>query len=395
MKKLAAGCGGCAFLLLSPLLMLVLLFASVGGGTAAYAASCAATGGSGSGGSGTPGALDATQTANARTIIGVAKGMNLPDTATIIAIATAEVETTLHNVLTPDSHGSVGLFQQTPADGWGTYDEVTNTVYAATKFLARLTALPNWQSMPPGAAAQAVQASAYPDKYQQQIDGNTPWGPKAADVLAANTNAPAIPPDPRALSGNGGSGGSTPGAGGQSCLAGYVNPIHSDWYIPARTDMGTDWLPKLTDTPVNAIGAAKILYAQDSGTGWPRYGMNPNDNLGGCVVYQLLDGNLKDKHIYVCENINVSVKVGDTVTAGQQIAVSHSGGCCWTEWGWANPNSSGPSPLTPYNGEPDGFCTAGGIAFARFIHEIGGPWPTIDICPGHTSGDFGPGPDYP
>lgn len=105
---------------------------------------------------------------NARIIAQVGRQMGAPDAAIKIALAAALVESRLRNV----NHGdrdSLGLFQQRPSQGWGTPQQVMNPTYAATQFYTRLLRLRNWQSMDPGRAAQAVQRSAYPDRYGKRM----------------------------------------------------------------------------------------------------------------------------------------------------------------------------------------------------------------------------------
>ncbi|WP_309111966.1 C40 family peptidase [Saccharothrix sp.] len=106
----------------------------------------------------------AEQLANAQTIVTVAVQRRLPKRAAVLALATALVESNLRNVVYGD-RDSLGLFQQRPSQGWGTPEQVVNPVYAATAFYNRLIALPGWQSMPPGVAEQAVQRSAFPERY--------------------------------------------------------------------------------------------------------------------------------------------------------------------------------------------------------------------------------------
>ena len=67
-------------------------------------------------------------------------------------------------------HDSAGLFQQRPSQGWGSFDEVTDPVYASEAFFSALIAVERWQQLPVTVAAQAVQRSAYPDAYQQHAD---------------------------------------------------------------------------------------------------------------------------------------------------------------------------------------------------------------------------------
>ncbi|NWJ69925.1 C40 family peptidase [Pseudonocardia sp. ICBG1122] len=110
---------------------------------------------------------NAEQTENAATIVAGVVGRGLPRRAAVIAISTVIVESRLVNVEFGD-RDSLGLFQQRPSQGWGTPEQVLNPVYATGIFLDRLGELPGWASMPPGQAAQAVQRSAFPDRYGPQ-----------------------------------------------------------------------------------------------------------------------------------------------------------------------------------------------------------------------------------
>jgi cell wall-associated NlpC family hydrolase len=73
-------------------------------------------------------------------------------------------------------HDSLGLFQQRPTAGWGSVQNLMDPVWSARAFYGGpsgpnhgsprgLLDVEGWQSMDPGAAAQAVQGSAYPDRY--------------------------------------------------------------------------------------------------------------------------------------------------------------------------------------------------------------------------------------
>ncbi|QCG77763.1 tape measure protein [Gordonia phage Reyja] len=63
---------------------------------------------------------------------------------------------------------SVGPFQQ--QNGWGSVADRMNTYKSAGLFYNALKKVDGWQTMDPGAAAQAVQRSAFPDKYGQVMD---------------------------------------------------------------------------------------------------------------------------------------------------------------------------------------------------------------------------------
>jgi hypothetical protein len=113
--------------------------------------------------------LDHEQVANASTIAAVAQSSALPTRAVTVGLATAMQESKLRN-LDGGDHDSAGLFQQRPSQGWGSFDEVTDPVYASEAFFSALIAVERWQELPVTVAAQAVQRSAYPDAYQQHAD---------------------------------------------------------------------------------------------------------------------------------------------------------------------------------------------------------------------------------
>jgi cell wall-associated NlpC family hydrolase len=85
-------------------------------------------------------------------------------------------------------HDSLGLFQMRPATGWGTVQNLMDPIWSARAFYGGpsgpnhgsprgLLDIDGWQAMDPGAAAQAVEVSAYPDRYGDNQ-------PVAAKILA-------------------------------------------------------------------------------------------------------------------------------------------------------------------------------------------------------------------
>jgi cell wall-associated NlpC family hydrolase len=110
--------------------------------------------------------LTAAQLTDAQVIDSVTASMQLPQRAAIIAIATAMQESRLIN-LPGGTSDSLGLFQQRPSQGWGTTAQIMQPVYATTRFLDALTAVPDWQDLPLTVAAQDVQHSRHPDAYAQ------------------------------------------------------------------------------------------------------------------------------------------------------------------------------------------------------------------------------------
>ncbi len=113
--------------------------------------------------------LDQEQIANASTIAAVAHQSDLPPRAVTVGLATSMQESELRN-LDGGDHDSAGLFQQRPSQGWGSFDEVTDPVYASQAFFSALIAVERWQQLPVTVAAQTVQRSAFPDAYQQHAD---------------------------------------------------------------------------------------------------------------------------------------------------------------------------------------------------------------------------------
>jgi len=108
--------------------------------------------------------------------------------AAILGVACAVVETgpavirNLYNVRAPGSQecvpndgpgsdgSSCGIFQQQNFSEWGTVQQRMNPKQAAGMFFDHLARMvPNWRNIEPGSAIQAVQRSAFPDRYSAQI----------------------------------------------------------------------------------------------------------------------------------------------------------------------------------------------------------------------------------
>jgi cell wall-associated NlpC family hydrolase len=106
--------------------------------------------------------LSATQAANAETIAAAALALGAGDQGAQIALMVAYTESSLEN-LGPElgNDGSLGLFQQRVAAGWGTASEEEDPTDAAGMFVERLLTVPGWQSIEPWVAAQDVQNSAF------------------------------------------------------------------------------------------------------------------------------------------------------------------------------------------------------------------------------------------
>ena len=120
-------------------------------------------------------------------IVQAAQDEGLPASGARIGVATALVESgdplqMFANNSVPESlnyphdavgsdYDSVGLFQQRDNGAWGTVAQRMDPHDSAMMFFdAMLQKFPNWQSMDPGAVAQGVQVSAFPDRYATKMD---------------------------------------------------------------------------------------------------------------------------------------------------------------------------------------------------------------------------------
>ena len=186
--------GKIAAVAVAALVLLVVMIGAAGAGVASLLGAGDAGGDSTVCGTGTAGVgtnigdgeiLTAAQVANAQIIYQTGVQLGIPAYGEEIAIATAIQESRLQNLTTAVDHDSLGLFQQRPSAGWGTPAELTDPVYASTKFYQALEQVANWQSLPLTVAAQDVQDSAYPSAY-------APWQSVSAMLVAtfAGTTGP-------------------------------------------------------------------------------------------------------------------------------------------------------------------------------------------------------------
>lgn len=336
--KLAAGAG--AGILAAPVALLLMIAVML---NPAATAACTATGSLNIGPvpdsltattkDGTSVTLNKTQLTHAATIVTVAgqvQGVGRP--GAVVAIMAALTESSLRMLANtsayPDSatfpndgdgsdHDSLGMFQMRPQSGWGTVAQLMDPVYQAKAFFGGPTGpnfpsprglldIPGWQQMDPGQAAQSVEVSAYPDRYQN-------YQPVAEAIVAALTSN---------TSGNGSGNGGSPAPAPSDLpeATQIVFPLPEGTWVKtspfgARVDpitgessfhTGTDYGAPL-GTPIFAIAAGRVTVAGQSA----EYG-----NL--IVIEHNIDGQIVAS-AYGHEE-RVYVQVGDLVTAGQHIA---------------------------------------------------------------------------
>ncbi|GAB2473338.1 hypothetical protein GCM10007967_30100 [Xylanimonas ulmi] len=266
--------------------------------------------------------LDATQLGHAATIITVGNAIDgVGRDGIVVALMAALTESRLRMLANTSTypqtaalphdgdgsdHDSIGLFQMRPLAGWGTPAELMDPTYQARAFFGGPTGpnhgsprglldIPNWDSLAPSAAAQAVEVSAYPDRYAT-------FEPVAAAILDALTT-----PAP-----SGGMRAETtaivfplpPGTWTHTSNFGMrVNPVTGIRRLHAGADYAA-----APGTPILAVADGRVL------TVGPRGGLGNHieveHTINGATVVTIY-GHLRDGGIHVT--------AGDIVRAGQQI----------------------------------------------------------------------------
>jgi hypothetical protein len=144
----------------------------------------------------------------------------------------------------------------------------------------------------------------------------------------------------------------------------YLNPLRAVTGLQLqRVDMGADFAGS---GPVYPIGDAVITSATDASGGWPG---------GGWITYQLTDGPAAGLVVYVAEDVQPTVSVGEKVTPTTEIANMFNGSD-GIETGWAMPDSSSAeSQLAVAGGISGGgpFPTAVGLNFDELLQALGVP----------------------
>jgi murein DD-endopeptidase MepM/ murein hydrolase activator NlpD len=206
-----------------------------------------------------------------------------------------------------------------PAAGWGTVAELMDSTYQARAFYGGPTGpnypsphglldIPGWQQMDPGAAAQAVEVSAYPDRYQN-------YQPVAEAILTALTRpaggGTSVPVDPAIPE-----------------TSRIVFPLPDGTWVRTsvfgwRTDpftgerafhSGTDYAAA-DGTPIYAVADGRVTVAEFSG------------GYGGLVVIEHTVNGQRVASAYAhMWQSGIHVTAGETVAAGQHIGDVGSSG---------------------------------------------------------------------
>lgn len=279
--------------------------------------------------------LDRQQLTHAATIITVgAQTQGVGRAGVLVALMAALTESRLRMLASPiavpesadypndgagSDHDSLGLFQMRPSAGWGTVAELMDADYQARAFYGGKTGpnypsprglldIPGWQSLDPGEAAQAVEVSAYPDRYQN-------YQPVAEAILTVLTRRAETTP------------GGTP-LGDVPETTSLVFPLPNGTWVKTsgfgwRADpftgertfhSGTDWAAA-DGTPILALADGVVSHAGFS------------SGYGGLIIVEHTIGGerIASAYAHMWES-GILVSVGDRVVAGQHIGNVGSSG---------------------------------------------------------------------
>lgn len=202
-------------------------------------------------------------------------------------------------------HDSLGLFQMRPSAGWGTVGQLMDATYQARAFYGGPTG-PNhpaprglldnrgWRDLPKPAAAQAVEVSAYPDRYAR-------WQPVATTILEKLTGSEstATPQTSQVVF-------PLP-ANTWTRTSGFGTRVHPITGL-RKLHTGVD-LAAPSDTPILAAADGRVLFA------------GPAAGYGNLILVEhIVDGQRVVSGYAHMFADGIHVTVGDTVAAGQHIA---------------------------------------------------------------------------
>jgi len=225
-------------------------------------------------------------------------------------------------------HDSLGLFQMRPQSGWGTVAELMDPTYQAQAFFGGRTGpnhpsprglldIPGWEQMDKGEAAQAVEVSAYPERYRN-------YEPVTETILTTLTGT-------TTTASAGASAGGTTVPAAQTVAAEssrVVFPVPADtWVLTSEYGprvhpisgensfhTGTDFAAP-DGTPILAVADGTVTVAEFSG------------GYGGLIVIEhTLNGQTVATAYGHMWETGIHVQPGDTVTAGQHIGDIGSSG---------------------------------------------------------------------
>jgi hypothetical protein len=133
--------------------------------------------------------------------------------------------------------------------------------------------------------------------------------------------------------------------------------------VPQRIDQGVDFAGA---GPVYALGDAVITSAQGDSAGWPG---------GGWITYRMTSGPASGLSVFLAEDVQPAVQVGDKVTSSTVIANMSDNGD-GIEFGWAEASGVSTESQLPQAGGISGggpFPTKVGVNFDDLLIALGAP----------------------
>jgi murein DD-endopeptidase MepM/ murein hydrolase activator NlpD len=177
--------------------------------------------------------------------------------AAVILLITGIVESHLRNVDYGD-RDSLGWLQQRPSQGWGTPEQVTNVMYATNKFIDVLFKVRTWKVGDYGAVAQAVQRSAYPDRYARYVDEARRIIAELTGLAVATEECAAQPSVDQVLANGTWTAPMAKGTYGISSAYGNRwHPVLGGWKFHSGIDLGAP-----VGTPVRAASSGEVVAVQ-------------------------------------------------------------------------------------------------------------------------------------
>jgi len=213
-------------------------------------------------------------------------------------------------------HDSLGIFQMRPAAGWGSVADLMTAEYQALAFFGGPTGpnagsprglldIAGWQQLDPGTASQAVEVSAFADRYQN-------YEPLADSIFNAltkpttpNSSEPTVPETSRIV---------FPLPAGS-----YTNTDSFGWRVDPysgerKFHAGSD-LAAPPGTPILAVADGVVVFAGQRGT------------YGGLIILSHTVGGSPVASYYAHMHPDgIHVTKGATVAAGQHIGDVGSAG---------------------------------------------------------------------
>ena len=256
------------------------------------------------------------QLANAAAIINAGADLGLGVRDQTVGVMTAMAESGLEvldhgDVAGPDSRG---LFQQRDNGVWGTYEQRMDPTASATMFFQVLARIPDRWSLPPTIVAHRVQANADPYHYERYWPAAVAVvnGLAGQDLDAIAALAGASPCSAVSAAGITAEGWTVPILGLVRYTSGFglrVNPVTGVRQLHSGADFAAP-----DGTPIYAAADGVVTIA----------GPSTGGNTGYMVAVDH-GGGVQTRYVHPWPS-GILVRVGDVVTAGQQIARVGSSG---------------------------------------------------------------------